>query len=92
MAHEVEAYTCVSISHMTVKRILNNENIKTIRPIKNLYCYKNIKKRMKLSEEFLLMPNDYIQRIIWSDEKFNLQESDGKVKVCRKPGASSESG
>jgi hypothetical protein len=92
MAQEVEADTCVSISYMNVKSMFNNENIKTVMPIKNLSCYKNIKKRMKLSEEFLLMPNDYIQRIIWSDEKFNLQESDGKVKVCRKPGASSESG
>jgi hypothetical protein len=88
MSYKLHEETKKNISYSTIKRILYGEKIFAFTPIKKpLLSKKNIASRFEICKIFLGMPDEQIQKIIFSDEcKFNLFYSDGKVSVWREPG------
>jgi transposase len=85
---EIKKENKIEISHMTVKRILNNMNLFAYSPLKKpLLSKKNIICRFDCSKIWIKMNEDDIKRIMFTDEsKFNLFYSDGKKSVWRKKG------
>jgi transposase len=76
------------ISYSTIKRTLNDNGIGAYYARKKpLLSKKNILLRKEKSEQFMFLSDEYIKRIILSDEsKFKLFGSDGKKFTWRKPG------
>lgn len=83
----------IKLSYVTVKRILNSNNLKAFSPIKKPFLSpNNINRRFDISKTWIKMPIKDVKKIIFSDEtKFNLHFSNGKVKVWREPGTGLES-
>jgi transposase len=76
------------ICHMTIKRYLNKQEIFSYSPInKPLLKPEHITKRLSISEKVVIMKEDDVKRVIFTDEsKFNLFYSDGSKHVLRKAG------
>lgn len=76
------------ISHMTIKRYFNNQDIKSFSPIKKPFLKPiHIEQRLKISKQIYFNWLSSYKKIMFTDEsKFNLYQSDGKVKVWRKRG------
>lgn len=88
MAEELVNRGGNAVSHSTIRRWHNKNSRFAFSPIKKpLLSKKNFLLRRQKAEEYLLLSDEEIQNIIFSDEcKFNLVCSDGKVSVWRRNG------
>lgn len=88
IAKNVKESSGKSVSHATVRKVLNDKNIFAYSPRKKpMLSTKNIKNRLRLAEKWIKMPISDVKKIIFSDEtKINLYYNDGKCKIWREPG------
>lgn len=75
------------IHPITVRRALHEENYNSrVARRKPLISKVNQKKRLAYAMEYLRMPSDFWENVLFSDEsKFNIFQSDGRQTVWRKP-------
>lgn len=88
IAEEVSAVSGQSVGSQTIRRILHHSGLRARRPRRKPLLKPSHKKaRKEFAEAHQAKPNDYWQRILWSDEtKINLFGSDGVQHVWRQPG------
>ena len=86
---KLQAKTNQKVSFSSIKKLLNDYNVRAFIPIKKpLLSKKNILARFEKSRQFLLLSDNKIKKIIFSSEsKFKLFWSDGKVSVWREADA-----
>ena len=93
VARTVESTLKKRVSHMTIKRFLNERSLFAYSPRrKPLLTPRHISIRWEMATLWLGLTDEEIKRIVFSDEtKFNLRYSDGKVSVWRTPGSEPQS-
>ena len=77
------------VSSETIRRILHDNNLSScVAVVKPLLTQSHIDRRFELAKRWIMKPLDYFKSVIFSDEtRFNLFQSDGRVKVWRVPGS-----
>jgi len=88
LAKFIESETNVSLTHVSIKNYLNDSGIYAFSTLKKPMLKPNhILRRFEAAEKWLMMPEEEVKQIIWSDEsKFNLHYADGNQKVWRRKG------